>query len=416
MQGSYISLLDDRLKPLGYFADKALQAVSDYDFFCLLCRDWILCIKRSQILNPLQNLWHLNLQDYLNNCKKIEKEAIRQVTQAFSLIKQRLQKKQLLKKRKIANKLASVERILNGEEKVCLQTYYEVANERLQDLLLLLFDRGENELLADLANIHFPDEKADPKIKPYIRSFPFSSSISHLYTLNQKRSRDNFHDSWMVWDKLCLAHWCWTHGDEFFQRQELIYDSIEDCAQSSFLLEHHSSYSEMCAIKARRKKPLGSSLFSQERFKGNLKVIMNDVLLFQQELATQTEQENKIYALGLELDRNMLYLSVEWIKDKESSRYLLHSFQEKSAQLEILRPFFADEQCRSVSLSEHSSGNNSTKFLERVGLVKELRSVFVETNSTYTITFRGKRIELKSPVSIDQTKLIQQIETLPPKR
>lgn len=158
MQSSYVLLLDDRLKPLGHFADEALQATLDYDFFRLLCVNWVSSIQQSPLLKPLRNLWNSNLQEYLKNWKKTEKEAIQQVTQACALIKQRLQKKQLLKKRNIASKLISVESILNGKEKVCIQSYYEVANERLQDLLLLLFEIGENEIIVDLANIHYPKD------------------------------------------------------------------------------------------------------------------------------------------------------------------------------------------------------------------------------------------------------------------
>jgi len=104
-------------------------------------------------------------------------------------------------------------------------------------------------------------KKANPNAKPYINSFPFSSSISELYNLKKKKSRDNFHDAWVVWENLCLAHWCWMYGENFFKRQELAYDSIAACARSSFLLELHCAYGDIYAIKENHKRPIGSSFF-----------------------------------------------------------------------------------------------------------------------------------------------------------
>lgn len=419
MQGSYVLLLNDRLKPLSHFADQTLQSIADYDVFRTLCINWTPYIKRVQLLRPLNNVWDENLQEYHRDWKKTEKEAVNQITNACTEIKQRLQSKRLLKNQEIVDRLASVENILSGEEKVCLQPHYEVAYDRMKDLLQFLFDIGKKNILIELANIVYPnknDKKINPNAKPYPHSFSFSSAILDLSYLKKKKSRENFHDAWMAWENICLAHWCWQHGREYFQRQELNYDSIKACAQSSFLLELHGLYCEMSSIKERRKRPSSITFFSQERFKEYLKVLMNDILLFQEGLKAEIRQDNKIHALGLELEKNLLYLSVEWAKDKEGSRYLLHSFQENSIQLEILQSFLKEKESKTVDLKDSASGNNSIKFLQRIGLVEELQSVFVEKRTTYTVTFRGRRVELNSLASVDQTKLIQQIETLPPNR
>ena len=115
---------------------------------------------------------------------------------------------------------------------------------------------------------------------------------------------------------------------------------------------------------------------------------------------------------------NLLYLFVKWTKSKEGEgvRYLLHTSQETSAQLEILCAFFSNDENNRVSLSEHSSSNNSAKYLDRIGLTKELKSIFVEKTSKYIVKFRKKYIELSSVSSINQSKLIEQIETLPMKK
>lgn len=123
------------------------------------------------ILQPLQNLWDSKLKEYHQKLKKAEKETVHQITQTTTLVRQRLREKKLLKKRRITNRLVPIEGILNGKEKICLQPYYEVANERLESLLLLLFNIGEQDILSDLVNIHYPREKSDPKAKPYIHEF-----------------------------------------------------------------------------------------------------------------------------------------------------------------------------------------------------------------------------------------------------
>jgi len=182
------------------------------------------------------------------------------------------------------------------------------------------------------------------------------------------------------------------------------------------LLGHYRRYEEICAIKAKYPKSKESSFCARERFKRYLKVIMNDILLFQQELTTQSKEDNKIHALGLELDDNLLYLSVEWVKDKKGIRLRLHKFQEESTQHKTFRSCFNEADIKTLDLRNSTSGNSSRKFLERIGLVEELKLVFVEKTTTHTVTFRGKRVELNSLTSVDQTKLFQQIETLPPKR
>jgi hypothetical protein len=419
MQSNYVLLLDDRLKPLGYFADQALQSTADYDFFRFLCVNWTPCIKQVQLLFPVKKRWDESLQEYHRDWKKTEKETVNQITNAYTEIKQRLLSKRLLKNQEIADRLALVENILSGEEKFCLPPYYEVAYDRMKDLLQFLFDIGKKDILVDLANIVYPnknDKKLNPKAKLYLHSFSFSSAILDLSYLKKMKSRENFHDSWVAWENICLALWCWQHGREYFQRQELNYDSIKACAQSGSLLELHSLYCEMSSIKERRKRPSSITFFSQERFKEYVKVLMNDILLFQEGLKAEIKQDNKIHALGLELDYNLLYLAVEWTRSKEASRYLLHGFQEKSAQLEILRSFFRETENNTVNLKDSTTGNNSTKFLGRIGLVEELRLAFVEKTTTYTVTFREKRVELDSLASIDQNKLIQQIDMLPLKR
>lgn len=416
MQSSHVLFLNDKLKALGHFADQVFEAISDYEVFHIISTCWVPAVKRAPILQPLRSLWDKSLHEYQQSWKKAEKTTIQQVSSACTLIKQRLQQNELLEDQEISSKFNSIERILNGEERVCLQPHYELAYDQIKSLLQLLFDKEKTEILNGLADIIYPSEtgkKANPNAKPYIHSFSFSSSISDLYDLKKKKSRDNFHDAWIIWENLCLAHWCWVYGENFFKPQELAYDSIAACARSSFLLELHSVYCDMHAIKEKRKRPIGSSFFSQDRFKSYLKVLMNHILLFQEEIADQAEPENKIHALGLELNQNTLYLSVEWIKDKEACQYLLHTFQEKSAQLQTLLPLFNKKEEKIVSLSEHSSGNNSTKFLERMGLVKELKVIFVEKTSTNSVSFRGKYIELGSLSIVNQSQLIQQIEELP---
>jgi len=133
MQSSYALLLDDRLKPLGYFADEALQAVSDYDVFRLILVDWFASAKQSVLLNPLQNLWDENFQKYLQQYNKTKKRAAQQVKDAYILIKQRLRSKRLLEDREIADKLSSIERILNGEEKIRLRPHYAMVKNFFKD-------------------------------------------------------------------------------------------------------------------------------------------------------------------------------------------------------------------------------------------------------------------------------------------
>ncbi len=189
MQSSYISLLDDRLKPLGYFADQTLQSTADYDVFRTLYANWTPCIKRIQLLLPMKKEWDKDLQEYRQDWKKTEKEAVNQIANAYVEIKQRLQSKRLLKNQEIANRLALVENTLSGAEKICIQTNYEIAYDRIIDLLRFLLDIGKKKILIGLASIAYPsknDKKANPKAKPYLHSFSFSSAIFGPFSSQKK--------------------------------------------------------------------------------------------------------------------------------------------------------------------------------------------------------------------------------------
>lgn len=83
MQSNYVLLLDERLKPLGHFADQILQSTVDYDVFRFLCVNWTPCIKRVQLLFPVKKRWDENLQVYHRDWKKTEKETVNQVTNAM---------------------------------------------------------------------------------------------------------------------------------------------------------------------------------------------------------------------------------------------------------------------------------------------------------------------------------------------
>jgi hypothetical protein len=104
----------------------------------------------------------------------------------------------LLKNQEIADKLTSVENILSGEERICIQPHYEIAYDRMEDLLQFLLNERKKKILIGMVSIAYAsknDKKANPKAKPYLHSFSFSSAILNLSYLKKKKSRENFHDS-----------------------------------------------------------------------------------------------------------------------------------------------------------------------------------------------------------------------------
>jgi hypothetical protein len=73
---SYTSLLEKKLKPLGHFADQALQSQSAYDFFRITCLYCVPFLHQDTSLEPLRENWFQERNDYYRVWKRREKEAI----------------------------------------------------------------------------------------------------------------------------------------------------------------------------------------------------------------------------------------------------------------------------------------------------------------------------------------------------
>lgn len=417
LKNTYETLLTGKFKVLGHFADQALQSSSAYDLFRTICVYCIPSIHQEGIFSPLHEQCFQARNDYYKTYNQREKEAIKQINSTFKATQELVFSKKLHANRKIAKSLKILEKILNDQDKRCSPSYYEIAARELKDLFQLLFENGESAFVSKFVRFKAPDKP--PKkthSKPSIDKIYFAPSLDKLHRLIRKRSWENLHDLWMVWEHLWLAYWCWEKSDKYFEEQNFQGSTTQEYSTSSTPFDLYSASREMCSIRDQINGVNDSAFFTLNRFKNYFKTIMDDILFVQGDLSDESlrsfPESQKPYALELRLSNNQLQLLVEWSQGGETSCHLLHKFNEGSAQLQVLNPIFLDQTVKTIFLSEHNSGNNSVKYLERIGLEGELGKVFVQKTSTYEVTFYGTRVDLIHSKSIDQSKLLKQIGTL----
>lgn len=422
---SYTELLRGNFKSLGYFADELLIAKDSYAFFRLIAKSIAPLFKRSPALESFYLNWMKEKQEFKEEYAKTEKAAVKEINKAYDELKSELLQLDLLDHSSVNTTPSSIEKVLDFQEVYAMPAYYEVAYDRIAELLHLLLTLSQESLVKKYAELITIDKShVDPQTKKvavipelHIHLFTFAPSRSKLMELSRVFSWDNYDRSWSIWEHLDLAHWCWHTSLSYFEDKKLEYNDASACADSGFLLNLHAFWIEMNVIKKRSHSPDKVLFFQRDRFTEYLKILLHEVILHQEihgfsDLLPVTRSP---YTLELKLDFGRLLLKVEWFEGDKAEEYLIHKFNDESANYDYTKKLLSAKPNPPVEISSLASGYTIPKYLSRIKLQNTLLSdAFFVQRSTNQMALRAVRVTLSDLPDIDLIKLREQIKQFEP--
>lgn len=422
---SYAELLRGSFKSLGYFIDETFSSKNTYTFFRLIADSIVPLLRRAPAFEPLYFDWIKEKAAYKSNYAKTEKATINEIYQAFEEIKSVLIQHDLIENSSVNSSISSIENVLEFREPYAMPAYYEVAYERIAQLLLRLLTLGQDELVRKYAEIQiveksqFIPETNEYKTisEPHVPLFTFAPSRKKLMDLKEVFSRNNHSTPWSIWEYLDLAYWCWHTPLSYFEDKNLEYGNAQECVDSSFLLNLQTSWIEMNGIKKRELSANKASFFQRERFTDYLKVIVHQVILHQEiyGLNDTTQETRSPYALELKLDFGRLILKVEWFEGVKVEEYLIHTFNDESATHEFTQKLLTSQPNTSINIGEYASRSTIPKYLSRIKLQNTLlMDIFFIRRKTHEMALRSIRVKLSEFPDINLAKLREQIKQFEP--
>lgn len=422
---SYAELLRGNFKSLGYFIDETLSSKDSYTFFRLIADSIVPLMRRAPAFETFYLDWIEEKGKYKTHYAKTEKAAIAEIHDTFDAIKSALIDLDLIENSAVNSSISSIENVLEFREPYIMPAYYEIAFDRIAQLLHLLLTLGQGRLVekyAELGTIN--KSQLDPKTneykaisEPYISLFTFAPSLKELKDLRQVFSWDNYSNPWSIWEHLDLAYWCWHTPFSYFKDKKLEHSDAKECADSSFLLNLHAFWIEMNAIKKCTQSPDKILFFKRDRFTDYLKVIVNQVILYQEIHGPSDAplEASSPFALELKLDFGRLILKVEWFEGIKAEEYIIHTFNDESGNHEFIHDLLAAKPNTLIDISGYASGATVAKFISRIKLQNTLLAeIFFHRKNTHEMSLRSKRVELSKLPDINLPRLREQIKQFEP--
>lgn len=422
---SYAELLRGNFKSLGYFIDEALSSKDSYTFFRLIADSIVPLIRRAPAFETFYLDWIKEKAKYKSHYAKTEKAAIAEIHEAFDAIKSALIDLDLIENSTVNSSFSSIENVLGFREPYIMPAYYEIAYDRIAQLLHLLLPFGQEKLVekyAELTTINksqLNPETNEYRIipEPHISLFTFAPSLKELTDLRQVFTWENYSNPWSIWEHLDLAYWCWQTPFTYFKDKKLQHSDARECADSSFLLNLHAFWVEMNAIKKRTQSSDRILFFKQDRFTEYLKVLVNQVILYQEIYGPSDAplEASSPFAIELKLEFGRLVLKVEWFEGIKTEEYIIHTFNDESGNQDFIRDLLAAKPDTLIDISEYASGATVAKFISRIKLQNTLLTdIFFNRKNTREMSLRSKRIELSKLPNINLPRLREQIKQFEP--
>lgn len=422
---SYAELIRGNFKSLGYFIDEALSSKDSYTFFRLIADSIVPLIRRAPAFETFYLDWIEEKGKYKSHYAKTEKAAIAEIHDTFDAIKSALIDLDLIENSAVNSSISSIENVLEFREPYIMPAYYEIAYDRIAQLLHLLLTLDQGRLVekyAELGSIN--KSQLDPKTneyktipEPHISLFTFAPSLKELKDLRQVFSWENYSNPWSIWEHLDLAYWCWQTPFSYFKDKKLEHGDAKECADSSFLLNLHAFWVEMNTIKKRTQSLDKILFFKRDRFTDYLKVIVHQVILYQEIHGPSDAplEASSPFALELKLDFGRLILKVEWFEGIKAEEYIIHTFNDESGNHEFIHDLLAAKPNTLIDISGYASGATVAKFISRIKLQNTLLAeIFFIRKNTHEISLRSKRVELSKLPDINLPRLREQIKQFEP--
>lgn len=400
---NYTELLKGPIKPLGHFADESLYISSDADFFRYIAQYIVPLIRKSSHFEKFYFKWLKEKDEYSKLHSQLQANILLEVEQAFISLKLKLETNDFLKKPEVKEAIEDIARIIETKKPEGIPSYIYVAEERIRQLLYLLFDLGAVNIVADYAVI-IPANGSSVNsetgkyeyFNKIISTFNFAPSIVELKEIENAYKNQI---TWVAWDFLTLVEWCWNTPFSFFNDKTLSFKDHKDTNLSEYWLMLHGYWVEINELKkANKSRNKIAPFFDKARFITYIKLILNEIIL---EQAINYEQDDKAeseiispYSVAFRLDYNKLVLDVKWFEDIDHVTYMVHSFQEESGPHLFISQLLEIPIGQKANVpSDKVSGGSSVKYLENMKINGILRQLFFDKTRTKSVSMKTKSIK-----------------------
>lgn len=386
MNTIYTELFKRKFKTLGFFCDELFAEPDKLYFFRNISENIVPLLNQSPVFDPLLSKWR--------NEKKMHKE----------------------------------------QESILQSNYNQAVHESIE-FLDSIHVATEPQILDFVSML---------KLNPEILRFPtnttsdFKSMLNNLGKIGQEKctrievsiaainqhnnvfSWDMVMHAWVAYEFLNHMRWCWHISIPLDQ-----YERLKECKENDHLILYRPYLEEIEFIKIRQNYKY-TNFFTVERFKRCIKLINEDILLYQEigigSIKSSPVSKNTYpYSVEPFIEDNRLYLNVLWDKDGPEEKYLVHSFHTPNNQNDLQssgNQKFMDEAINKPGTKIYSDkscslGFTTAKFLERTKLKGPLAKIlFSECTTTYVV-LRNKKViiaDIKDVKKCELLKLKSQIK------
>ena len=420
----YATRLSGKLGALGYFADKFIDAKTEYDGLSIITRYIIPFIRRSKACRHFIFQCVADRDRYYNRWRDCETHAPREVESTYISLKSYLKKYDLLNNGCIQSLIAEMDEVLLQRAMYRMPPYIEVLDDKIKELLTLLLELGYLNIVEPYAVIDGINDRFGVEGKnrrAFIKENTYAPSLVELKELNTIFSWDRVEDVWVAWEYFILLDWCWNTPFSFFDDKQPKYDNYNSAIDSNKLYVLHDEWCLINELKKGKKQALICSVFNRKYFQKYLELILDHLILEQAVSAVQgddTYELNKTpYSIELNLQDLRLFLEVCWFDHGGSKSYYLQTFRNESGPYKCMRSLF-DFPGDMVDVRKNGySGMNTSKIINSI--YKEcsnfLMKIFFEkdkSNATYKISLKNQPILCSNLSKKEQRELVRHLSQL----
>lgn len=422
----YTEVLRTNFKSLGYFADELTEAKSDFEFFRVLAMYIVPLIRRSPVFEQIYFEWVKQKDTYLKTQKELQGKTPQEVENAYRSLKIILKTNNLLEDEKIKQRLDSIEEVFEKKHTYGTPSYVDEVYDRMRYLLSYLLDLGMIDVVKGYAVLIYEDRIIEfiGIKKVHIDHLKFAPSLIALRELQQVFGWNKVQDSWVAWEFVALVEWCWNTPFSFFDDKRENYESYQAGNESMNLWRLHSHWLELNQIKQSHSDRGFVSFFTRDRFLGYVKLIINEVILYQEANVTQLIIESEPNSLDvyvpflikLTMIGTRLLLDVYWSQNSDASTVFISEFQEESGPHKFFKKLLESPgKTVDVDVASGVSGATVAKFLDGANLNNILGELFFEkikNQKTRKACMKFEEIRCQDLSKANQIELVRHIKRL----
>lgn len=414
------SVLGNNLEGLAFLLDNAHTQQSDYGFFSHLCNFVVPFLHKSKKLQPLRDQWTDQRNEHVRKERKLQQQAIKEITTACDSLKQRLKRSRLKEKKNRLTQLDKVYEVLTTGGPYLGPPFYQTAFNQLWQLCRSLADQNNSKLLdgiatiGDLDNPSSPIEKPRQIKRPHLESVEFNTSLNKLHEHQKIMEWERVDTPWVIWEYLCIAEQCWHLPQSYFEEQGLQMGTPSQVKKSNYLFNLRGYWYDMQCIRQQRKQDVHIISFTRKRYVNYLEHITS-ALVYWHHLLEEAETDTgyrQFYSAELILDGNELHLQIEEQKGGAQATFFVHACQEGATPLVFFNNLL-ENVGNPVEVPDTSPGSQTaSKLLNALKLTGPLRDLFFKKGTTNSATLKHKKAVLEKCTNVDSKKLHKQIRDL----